>query len=172
MATVVFLDTWLDDHIPAAGWTLGKPPYPSANLTFAEHNSSGPGARPSRPAPARVLGATEAAGWTVGRVLKGWNPQISSQQPYCWDSAAGCVTRPQGFADKQPPLKADDDSRGISDPRCRLNGNWTDVAAPTTRIEIFQPPAFNYLNWRSSVYHGAFSEGRADPAQHGVWDHS
>ncbi len=65
-----------------------------------------------------------------------------------------------------------DDSSSSSDPRCRLNGNWTDVATNTTRIEIFQPPAFNYLNWRSSAYHGAFSEGRSDPVQHGTWSHS
>ena len=47
-----------------------------------------------------------------------------------------------------------------ADPRCRLDGNWTD-STNRTRIEIFQPPAFNYLSWRSSKYHGAFSEGRS-----------
>ena len=106
MATVVFMHTWLDDHIPAAGWTLGKPPYPSGNLTFAEYNSSGPGARSTRPAPARVLQAGEAAGWTAARVLKGWDPAVPSQQPYCWDNPAACA-EPRGFADKLP-LKTDE----------------------------------------------------------------
>ena len=68
------------------------------------------------------------------------------------------------------PHKTDDGSDDI-DPRCRLNGNWTD-ASNKTRIEIFQPPAFNYLNWRSSKYGGAFSEGRSNPSKDGAWDHS
>ena len=36
-------------------------------------------------------------------------------------------------------MKTDDDD---VDPRCRLDGNWTDMATNETRIEIFQPPAF------------------------------
>ena len=62
-------------------------------------------------------------------------------------------------------------ARSGEDPRCRLDGNWTD-GTNHTRIEIFQPPAFNYLSWRSSKYGGAFSEGRSDPARGGAWDHS
>eukprot|EP00729_Bicosta_minor_P002623 gene2623-24255_t len=66
---------------------------------------------------------------------------------------------------------AERDAAAAGDPRCRLDGNWTD-GTNKTRIEIFQPPAFNYLSWRSSKYIGAFSEGRIDPARGNVWDHS
>ena len=87
MATVLFHSCWMDDHIPAAGWST--PPrttrLEAANLTFAEFNSSGPGAAAARPFPAEVWTADRAASWTVARVLRGWNPLIPSQQPYCWD---------------------------------------------------------------------------------------
>jgi pectin methylesterase-like acyl-CoA thioesterase len=83
MATVVFHSCWMDDHIPAAGWSLPHPTsqHEAANLTFAEFNSTGPGARPTRPLPAQVLSAAEASEWTDARVLKGWDPLTPSQQP-------------------------------------------------------------------------------------------
>lgn len=82
-ATVVFHSCFLDDHIPASGWTFpdSVSQHEAANLTFGEFNSTGPGARATRPFPAQVLTAAEASKFTVATVLKGWDPLIASQQP-------------------------------------------------------------------------------------------
>jgi pectinesterase len=102
MATVLYKDCWMDDHISSAGWLMrftesssetkpafnasvySTPPPASKtmNLTFAEFNSSGPSAAKSRPAPAKIFTAEEAATWTTERLLKGWDPLTPSQQPY------------------------------------------------------------------------------------------
>jgi hypothetical protein len=49
MATVLFHSCWLDDHIPASGWTTphATTKAEATNLTFAEFNSTGPGAKVS-----------------------------------------------------------------------------------------------------------------------------
>ena len=72
----------MDDHIAAVGWNHPSPMSAYANLTFAEYNSTGPGARGSRPAPGQIFTAEEAAKWTVVAVLKGWNPSVPSQQSW------------------------------------------------------------------------------------------
>jgi pectinesterase len=102
MATVFYKGCWMDDHIPTAGWSVkpGTTKSQAVNLTFAEFNSSGPGARPNRPFPAQVVSEEVAATWTPERVLKGWNPLTASQQPYCWDSGPNAFCGSHGD-DKQ-----------------------------------------------------------------------
>ena len=74
MAHVVYKNTWMDKHISALGWSSGRG-MPTANLTYAEFNSTGPGANPSKRAKfSKQLTAAEAAEWTVERVLQGWLP--------------------------------------------------------------------------------------------------
>ena len=77
----------------------------AANLTFAEFNSTGPGAKSSRPFPAQMFSTETAATWTVARVLKGWDPLTPSEQPYCWDVPPLC-----GSGEARLPLKTDDDN--------------------------------------------------------------
>ena len=77
----------------------------AANLTFAEFNSTGPGAKSSRPFPAQMFSTETAATWTVARVLKGWDPLTPSEQPYCWDVPPLC-----GSGEGRLPLKTDDDN--------------------------------------------------------------
>ena len=92
MATVLYKSCWMDEHIPPQGWTTppGTTAREAANLTFAEFNSSGPGARASRPFPAQVFTPQQAQSWTVASVLKGWDPLTPSQQPYCLDVPPFC----------------------------------------------------------------------------------
>ena len=79
-AQVLYKNTWMDKHIAAVGWTpMGRGPM-GANVSYAEFNSSGPGANPARRAAfSRQLTAAEAAKWTVGAVLQGWVPSTSPQ---------------------------------------------------------------------------------------------
>ena len=80
-ATTVYKSCWMDSHIAAQGW-LVKGITDAANITFAEYNTTGPGARQSRAKPGVVLTAEQAAKWTQAAVLKGWDPHVPSQQPY------------------------------------------------------------------------------------------
>merc|ERR1712087_238416 len=73
MATVVYKNCWLDGHIASEGWS-SKMTESWENLTFAEYNSTGPGARATRPSPATILGDKAAQKWTAAAVLKGWDP--------------------------------------------------------------------------------------------------
>ena len=82
-----------------------------------------------------------------------------------WKSRSARASMMASRLNKLPLHTAD------GDPRCALTGNWTDIGN-RTRIEIFQPPDFSYLSWRSSRYHGAFSDGRTDPPSGGQWDHT
>ena len=79
---MVYKNTWMDRHIAAVGWTpMGRGPM-GANVSYAEFNSSGPGANPGRRAAfSRQLTAAEAAKWTVGAVLQGWVPSASPPLP-------------------------------------------------------------------------------------------
>ena len=70
----------MDSHISPQGWGTsmsGCPPTAPEcpNITFAEHNSSGPGADPRRRVRwSRQLSAAEMGRFSVGRVLGGWVP--------------------------------------------------------------------------------------------------
>ena len=79
-ATTVYKNCWMDDHIAAVGWNHPSSISAYSNLTFAEYNSTGPGAAKTRPAPAQIFTAEQAAKWTVAAVLKGWDPLVPSQQ--------------------------------------------------------------------------------------------
>ena len=74
MSSVVYKNTWMDKHIATAGWS-GVGRMPMQNVSYAEFNSSGPGADPGKRASfSKQLTAAEAAEWTVERVLQGWVP--------------------------------------------------------------------------------------------------
>ena len=83
LAKVAFVNTWMDDHIAAAGWTSSRG-QSTANVTYREYNSSGPGgSNPSKRASwSRQLTAAEVvAEWTVSRVLQGWAPPAEASYP-------------------------------------------------------------------------------------------
>jgi pectin methylesterase-like acyl-CoA thioesterase len=79
-ATVVYDSVWMDSHISPQGWgTTMRGCHPTAaacpNITFAEYNSSGPGADPRRRVRwAKQLSAADMGRFTVSRVLNGWVP--------------------------------------------------------------------------------------------------
>ena len=80
IASVAFVDCWMDDHIGAKGWermssidsTGTRIWYEPASARLFEYRSSGPGAiaSPSR----RVLTAEQAARYTVAAALGDWTP--------------------------------------------------------------------------------------------------
>ena len=81
VASVVFFNVWMDDHISANGWEQMSSVdaqgtrhwYNPANARLFEYASTGPGAiaSPTR----RVLGMGEARAYTVEKVLGGWKPE-------------------------------------------------------------------------------------------------
>lgn len=81
-ATVVYRDSWLDSHIARGGWLVGDRTVSYDNVTFAEANTTGPGARRPRVAPGVVLAGAAAAAWTRQAVLRGWDPLRPSQEPF------------------------------------------------------------------------------------------
>jgi pectinesterase len=82
VANVVFIDTWMDDHIGQKGWdrmssidsTGTRIWYEPSSGRFVEYGSKGPGAVAS--ATRRVLSGKDARTYTVEAVLDGWVPQI------------------------------------------------------------------------------------------------
>jgi pectinesterase len=81
IGSAVFIDTWMDDHIGAQGWS----PMTSTNAAgtrvehqpeearFFEYGTTGPGAvaSPAR----RVLDDEQAAAYDITLVLDGWDPR-------------------------------------------------------------------------------------------------
>ena len=82
VASVAFIDTWMDDHIGAKGWdrmssvdsTGTRIWYEPSSARFVEFGTRGPGAvaSPSR----RVLTAPQARAITPSLVLDGWTPAV------------------------------------------------------------------------------------------------
>jgi len=82
VASAVFVDCWMDDHIGARGWdrmgmgtdSAGARVWaePAASRLY-EYHSTGPGAvaSPTR----RQLTDADAARYTAERVLDGWDPR-------------------------------------------------------------------------------------------------
>ena len=80
VASVVFIDTWMDDHVGTKGWdrmssvdsTGTRVWYEPQSARFAEYGSRGPGAvkSPSR----KSLTEAEARAITAASVLEGWVP--------------------------------------------------------------------------------------------------
>ncbi|HVF40936.1 MAG TPA: pectinesterase family protein [Gemmatimonadaceae bacterium] len=83
VANVVFIDTWMDDHVGTKGWdrmssmdsTGTRIWYEPATARFFEYRSSGPGAVAS--STRRVLTDAEARRFTPEAVLRGWKPALS-----------------------------------------------------------------------------------------------
>lgn len=76
-STVIFLHTQIDAPVIPTGWTewprFGVPSLPT--VTYADFDSTGPGANPSARTPfARRLTPEEAAAWAPERILGGWKP--------------------------------------------------------------------------------------------------
>jgi polygalacturonase len=84
VASVAFVDCWMDDHIGERGWdrmssvdsTGTRIWYEPISARFGEAGTTGPGAVKS--AGRRVLSAAEAARWTPAAVLEGWVPLPSA----------------------------------------------------------------------------------------------
>lgn len=82
VASVAFVDTWMDDHIGTKGWdrmssvdsTGTRVWYEPESARFVEFGTKGPGAvaSPTR----RVLSASDAANYTPAIVLRGWVPAL------------------------------------------------------------------------------------------------
>jgi len=85
VASVAFIDTWMDDHIGEKGWdrmssidsTGNRIWYEPASARFVEFGSNGPGAVPSPSR--RTLTAAEARSYTPQAVLDGWTPALEKR---------------------------------------------------------------------------------------------
>jgi polygalacturonase len=85
VASVAFIDCWMDDHIGAKGWdrmssvdsTGTRVWYEASSARFAEFGSTGPGAVKSESRP--VLSAQDAQRYTPSAVLGGWVPSTNSR---------------------------------------------------------------------------------------------
>jgi pectinesterase len=85
VASVAFINTWMDDHVGTKGWermssidsTGTRVWYEPSSARFVEYGSKGPGAvkSPSR----RVLSESQARAYTVQAVLDGWTPAVKKQ---------------------------------------------------------------------------------------------
>jgi pectinesterase len=94
-AHVVYKNVHMDEHIAPYGWgdwshscskfgskCSNDPKCWCQNVTYAEYNSSGPGAAPSaRVQWARQLTTAEAAAVTPAAVLRGWVPAVPGATP-------------------------------------------------------------------------------------------
>jgi pectinesterase len=78
-ATVAYINTYMGDHIAAAGWDNWGDVTKQATVRYAEYNSTGPGANSSqRVSWSKQLTAAEAQNYTLAKILAGtdnWNPQ-------------------------------------------------------------------------------------------------
>ena len=80
VASVAFIDCWMDDHIGERGWdrmssvdsTGTRIWYEPSSARFVEFGTKGPGAVKS--ATRRTLSAADANRYTAAAVLGGWNP--------------------------------------------------------------------------------------------------
>ena len=94
-ATVIYESVWMDSHINPQGWgTTMSGCHATAtvcpNITYAEYNSSGPGANPKRRvAWSKQLSATGMERFAVSKVLNGWVPS-SSVAAKIDDEVANC----------------------------------------------------------------------------------
>lgn len=87
IASAVFIDTWMDDHIGDKGWDRmsstdssgARVWYEPESARFFEYHSSGPGAIAS--AHRRQLNEHEAARYTVAAVLGDWAPRAGLTPP-------------------------------------------------------------------------------------------
>ena len=85
VASVAFIDTWMDDHIGEKGWdrmssvdsTGTRIWYEPQSARFAEYGSRGPGALKSQSR--LVLSSKEAAKITPAEVLDGWTPRLNGR---------------------------------------------------------------------------------------------
>ena len=83
---VVFVDTWMDDHIGEKGWdrmssidsTGTRIWYEPGSARFFEFGTTGPGAVPSPRR--RQLTADEARRHTPERALDGWVPPLTGSR--------------------------------------------------------------------------------------------
>jgi pectinesterase len=81
VGAVVFIDTWMDDHISDAGWVRMSAVnaggdriwFEPADARFFEYRSRGPGAKTTNGR--RQLPATEVARYNLPSILDGWNPK-------------------------------------------------------------------------------------------------
>ncbi len=80
-AAVVFIRTWMDDHVRPEGWHNWSRPEREATSRYAEYASHGPGAAPEARVPwAKRLSDDEAAAYTAARILAGddgWDPTVA-----------------------------------------------------------------------------------------------
>ncbi|CAM3431532.1 pectate lyase [Marinicrinis lubricantis] len=74
IGSVVFMNTYMGDHIHPQGWT-DMSGFSYKDARFFEYNNTGPGVAVNEDR--RQLTDEEAAKWTVENVLKGWNPKES-----------------------------------------------------------------------------------------------
>ncbi|WP_282936057.1 pectinesterase family protein [Paenibacillus sp. RC67] len=70
---VRFINTYMDDHIDPLGWTTMQ----VETYTFAEYNSTGPGASPATRVMGTQMTAAEASELTIPRMFDGWDPSRS-----------------------------------------------------------------------------------------------
>jgi polygalacturonase len=84
VASVAFVDCWMDDHIGDRGWdrmssvdsTGARVWYEPSSARFAEYRTRGPGAVHAETR--RVLSDADAARYTASAVLSGWLPRLAT----------------------------------------------------------------------------------------------
>lgn len=80
VGSVVFIDTWMDDHIASKGWermsstdsTGARVWWEPGSARFFEYHTTGPGA--ARTPDRRQLGDADVARYSRAAVLRGWSP--------------------------------------------------------------------------------------------------
>lgn len=84
-AHVVYIDTWMDEHIKPAGWHNWGNSANERTAIFAEYNSTGPGANPAaRHAWTKQLTVGEAKQYAIEQLFSGtdgWDPRERLELP-------------------------------------------------------------------------------------------
>ncbi|MCI2253092.1 pectinesterase family protein [Domibacillus sp. PGB-M46] len=87
-ADTTFINTWMDSHIMAQGWSEWSGKLNHEQASYAEYNSTGPGANAkSRVGWSRQLTAAEASELTVPGIFEGWNPAQKTVPHYISEQA-------------------------------------------------------------------------------------
>nr|WP_279665278.1 pectinesterase family protein [Ectobacillus ponti] len=88
-AKTTFINTWMDSHIVADGWSIWSGKDNHERASYAEYNSTGPGANAqARVAWSKQLTAEEASKFTIPAIFNGWDPSQEVALPTAPPAAA------------------------------------------------------------------------------------
>ncbi|MCM3788875.1 pectinesterase family protein [Domibacillus indicus] len=122
-ADTTFINTWMDSHIMAQGWSEWSGKLNHEQASYAEYNSTGPGANAkSRVSWSKQLTAAEASELTVPRIFEGWNPaqktvphyndgQVEVKHEVSFYTDNGSVVQTQTVGDQETAVKPADPAK-------------------------------------------------------------